>query len=72
MAKQSKTKIAEYVEVVREIRALKRQLAEFPELNESPIWKRDYTEAKVRLLNAERDLRGGELGQAKALLALDR
>ena len=62
-------KVLRYVDAVRELDALKRQLAADPAKIEGPKFKKLLDEAVTQHDAALRCLTGGELGRARRLLA---
>lgn len=69
MAKRSATKIQEYVDAVRDLRAMQAQLAADRECVKRPRWMAEFAEAKRTVQILYRDLKGGELGKATRILA---
>lgn len=69
MAKRKATRIREYVDARRDLKALASQKEKYPELLRKPGWLRHFTETKNLVLTLQRDLTGGDLAQAERLLA---
>ena len=68
MAKHSATKVREYVDAKRALDQMKVQRIEHPELDESLVWKKNFTFARVEADTAFRALTGGELARARLML----
>lgn len=69
MAKQSKTKVAEYVSAMEDLLAMKQQRVADPTRAQHPRWAADFEEAKRVVNILMRTMSGGEIGKGNAILA---